>query len=84
VDVLGFVAYMFTYIGEEGNYIMVDDCIDFMNPVYIKVCFGFNDFYCFLSALASQAAISTSSMVCHSFLSSQILPITGRVYLGII
>ena len=35
------------------------------------------------SAFASQAAISTSSMVCHSLRSSQIFPISGRVYLGI-
>ena len=36
------------------------------------------------SALASQAAISTSSIVCHSFRSFQIFSISGRVYLGII
>ena len=36
------------------------------------------------SALASQAAISTFSMVCHSFRSFQIFSMTGLVYLGII
>ena len=48
VDVLGFVAYVFTYVGEEGDNVVVDFAVNFMDAVYVKVCFGFDHFHCFL------------------------------------
>lgn len=89
MDVLRLIAHIFSDGGKERDDVVVNFTIDFMNAFYIKSAFALITSTASLgirpsSALASHAAISTSSMVCHSFLSSQIFAISGLVYLGII
>ena len=75
VNVLGFIAHLFAYCGQERNDIVVNFCIDFMNAIYIEICFFFDNFYRFLRN-AAQLGIS---FTCCNFNIKHCLPFVSFV-----
>ena len=81
MDIFGSIAYVFRYIGEQGDDIVVCHLFDFMDPIQFKISLGLDVMKSIIRDntnlfMASQARISTLTMVRSSFSSVQMDPIS--------